>query len=219
MRPLKLFSATVALSALPGAALAAPRLTLSGVFNDDADRLPWTSVLGKHIVLEEKVDGSEISFHFDGDANLILRERANNLDMAKRGGAEKVYDELKGWLLIQQDDLFDRLQDRFLVYGMWCLAAHTLLYDRLPSYLLEFDIQDKTTGDFLSTPRYCSSHIHSSSAGIDTSGRMEGVYGKVEEADTVTARFKWIRSDFIQSIIDGKTHWKDRPIVRNCLSV
>ncbi|TLX16736.1 RNA ligase family protein [Rhizobium sp. MHM7A] len=230
-----------------------PHLSGSGLAGceNDVDRVKWTSVLGQNIVLEEKVDGSEVSFHFDEDANLILRERANILDMEMHGGVEKVYDELKVWLGIHQDELFDRLQDRFMVYGMWCLAAHAIFYDRLPSYLLEFDVQDKLTGDFLSTARrreflkgaptmpihvlfegeatdavhpkrlmgqsyYCSSHVPAQ-AKLDGSGRMEGVYGKIEDAARVTGRFKWVREDFIQAIIDGNEHWKDRDLIRNGL--
>jgi len=94
-----------------------PHLSGSGFagHENDIDRLKWDSVLGKNVVLEEKVDGSEVSFHFDENANLILRERANNLDMGKRGGSEKVYDELKNWLNNHQDGFFDQLQDRFMV--------------------------------------------------------------------------------------------------------
>jgi hypothetical protein len=230
-----------------------PHLAGSGLagHDNDGDRVRWTSVLGKHIVLEEKVDGSEVSFHFDEEADLILRERANSLDLQRRGGVEKVYDELKNWLVLHQDKFFDRLQDRFMVYGMWCLAAHAISYDRLPSYLLEFDVQDKVTGDFLSTTRrrellagtpiqhvqvlfegeatdavhpkqlmgqshYCSRQVLSQSK-LDVSGQMEGVYGKIEDADFVIGRFKWVRADFIQAIIDGNEHWKDRDLIRNHL--
>lgn len=223
---------------------------LSG-HDNDSDRVKWSTVIGQNLVLEEKVDGSEVSFHFDENANLILRERSSDLDMDGRGGSEKVYDELKNWLDIHQDVLFDRLQDRFMVYGMWCLAAHSIFYDRLPSYLLEFDIQDKEAAMFLSTPRrrellrgvplshievlyegaasdavhpkhfvgkscYCSNSVPQQGH-LDVSGVMEGVYGKIEDANTVTGRFKWIRADFIQGIIDGDRHWKSRPLVQNLL--
>ncbi len=230
-----------------------PHLSGSGLagHDNDSDRMAWTAILGKHVVLEEKVDGSEVSFHFDADANLILRERANNLDLRKRGGGEKVYDGLKDWIGLHQDELFDMIQDRFMIYGMWCLAAHTIFYDRLPDYFLEFDVQDKLTGNFLSTARrrkmfaatpikqvhvlfegeatdavhpkdlveasrYCSDQVPAQ-AKLDTSGRMEGVYGKVENSDIVIGRFKWVRSDFIQAIIDGNEHWKDRDLIRNRL--
>jgi hypothetical protein len=46
-----------------------------------------------------------------------------------------------------------RLGDRHVLYGEWAYAKHTIFYDRLPHYFLEFDVLDTATGDFLSTPR------------------------------------------------------------------
>ena len=45
------------------------------------------------------------------------------------------------------------LGERYLVYGEWAYAKHTIAYDRLPHYFLAFDMLDKSTGDFLSTQR------------------------------------------------------------------
>ncbi len=39
------------------------------------------------------------------------------------------------------------------MYGEWVYAKHTVYYDALPHYFLEFDVLDTRTGDFLSTPR------------------------------------------------------------------
>ena len=45
------------------------------------------------------------------------------------------------------------LTDRFVLYGEWLYAKHTIFYDQLPHYFLEFDILDTQTGQFLSTER------------------------------------------------------------------
>ena len=37
------------------------------------------------------------------------------------------------------------------MYGEWLYARHTIFYDALPHYFFEFDVLDKTTGEFLST--------------------------------------------------------------------
>ncbi len=39
------------------------------------------------------------------------------------------------------------------MYGEWLYARHTIPYDQLPHYFLEFDILDRETGMFLSTDR------------------------------------------------------------------
>lgn len=45
----------------------------------------------------------------------------------------------------------------------------------------------------------------------------EGIYIKIEDADQVLARFKYVRKGFLQTILDSGTHWHDRPIVQNQL--
>jgi len=37
------------------------------------------------------------------------------------------------------------------MYGEWMYAKHTVFYDRLPHYFMEFDVLDRDTGMFLST--------------------------------------------------------------------
>lgn len=120
---------------------------------DVSERLRWEDVCGRFVVLEEKIDGSEVSFHFDADANLIGRERANVIDLSVRGGAERHLDGFKDWLALRADAFFERIEDRYVVYAEWCALAHCIIYDRLPDYFIECDVQDKLTGEFLSTER------------------------------------------------------------------
>ena len=40
-----------------------------------------------------------------------------------------------------------------MLYGEWVYAKHTVYYDRLPHYFLEFDVLDTRDNRFLSTPR------------------------------------------------------------------
>lgn len=51
----------------------------------------------------------------------------------------------------------------------------------------------------------------------DRCGLMEGLYLKVEAADTVTARYKYVRSSFLSTIQQSDGHWLNRPIVPNLL--
>ena len=37
------------------------------------------------------------------------------------------------------------------MYGEWMFAKHTVFYDRLPHYFMEFDVLDRETMSFLST--------------------------------------------------------------------
>lgn len=51
----------------------------------------------------------------------------------------------------------------------------------------------------------------------DQSSLMEGLYIKVEPDDTVTARYKYVRSGFLTTILQGDGHWLNRPIIPNLL--
>ena len=51
----------------------------------------------------------------------------------------------------------------------------------------------------------------------DSTDLMEGIYIKVEEGDFVVDRLKYVRSSFLNTILDSETHWIDRPMVPNRL--
>lgn len=52
----------------------------------------------------------------------------------------------------------------------------------------------------------------------DQTKLMEGLYLKVETEDTVTARYKYVRSSFLTVIQQADGHWLNRPIIPNLLS-
>ena len=56
------------------------------------------------------------------------------------------------WAATISDRLRPVLGDRYVVYGEWLYAKHTIFYDRLPHYFLEFDVLDRRTHMFLDTP-------------------------------------------------------------------
>jgi hypothetical protein len=45
------------------------------------------------------------------------------------------------------------LGQRYVMYGEWLYAKHTVYYNALRHYFLEFDILDLSQGEFLDTPR------------------------------------------------------------------
>ncbi|HEY7092672.1 MAG TPA: RNA ligase family protein, partial [Ktedonobacterales bacterium] len=48
--------------------------------------------------------------------------------------------------------LWETLGDRYVLYGEWLYARHTIFYTDLPHYFLEFDTLDTSDGVFLNTP-------------------------------------------------------------------
>lgn len=54
-------------------------------------------------------------------------------------------------------------------------------------------------------------------AQTDPSELMEGLYLKVEEDGQVVERLKFVRRDFLTTIVDAGDHWRERPIIANLL--
>jgi hypothetical protein len=117
--------------------------------NGDADleAVPWDEIRGKNIVVEEKIDASQAGISFE-EGELKIQSRGHYL----RGGPrERQYDLLKQWTTTYQADLYDMLGEQYIMFGEWMYAKHTCFYDALPHYFMEFDVYDKTTGEFLDT--------------------------------------------------------------------
>ncbi|MDK2125890.1 RNA ligase family protein [Parachitinimonas caeni] len=52
----------------------------------------------------------------------------------------------------------------------------------------------------------------------DKSDLSEGLYIKVEEGGATTGRYKWVRPDFVQAILDAGRHHAEQPFVPNLLA-
>jgi hypothetical protein len=234
------------------------------VGDEDLDSVPFGALAGQQLVVEEKVDGANAGISFDGAGNLRLQSRGHFLTGGPR---ERHFALFKSWAARHQGRLYTALGERFILYGEWVYAKHTVFYDTLPHYFLEFDVLDTATNRFLGTPErrallagvpvasvpvlhegrvgslkalrgmigrstYKSEGWQESLAarcielGIDPalvraetdpSDLMEGLYVKVEEDGAVVGRYKYIRADFLATVLQSGSHWLDRPIVPNGL--
>ncbi|MFM7646844.1 MAG: RNA ligase family protein [Cyanobium sp.] len=118
--------------------------------DEDLEAVPFSRIAGRHIVVEEKVDGANVGIRFSTAGELLLQSRGHYLSGGPR---EKHFTLFKQWATTLQGALADRLGHRHVLYGEWLYAKHTVFYDRLPHYLMEFDVLDTTAGMFLDTPR------------------------------------------------------------------
>lgn len=232
--------------------------------DEDLDAVPMRELAGRHVVIEEKMDGANCGVSFGPDAELLLQSRGHYLTGGPR---EKQFNLLKQWANALADALFDRLGGRFVMYGEWLYAKHTVYYDALPHFYIEFDILDTDTGEFLDTLRRAEllrglavtpvrvlyagefpgedalramlgpSHFVTPDAPAqlreqtaklgwdvdravrqtDLTGRMEGLYLKVEEDGVVRERYKFVRADFL-TVVTSDGHWQDRPLIPNRLA-
>ena len=101
------------------------------------------------LVVEEKVDGANLGISFDSEGNIRAQNRGGYLHFPSSGQWKK----LGEWLDLRIDVLFENLSGRYILFGEWCYAQHSIIYDRLPDWFLGFDIYDKRSGRFLSSGR------------------------------------------------------------------
>jgi hypothetical protein len=234
--------------------------------DEDLADIPFAQLAGRHLVVEEKMDGANCAISFDSNGRLQLQSRGHYLTGGPR---ERQFDLLKAWASAFSSDFYAVLGDRFVMYGEWMYAKHTVFYNALRHYFLEFDILDLETSEFLSTTRrhemlralpmvqsvrvlkegrmrklgeltglignseaIDSDHLAvlqrlAEAAGLraeqvltetHTTRLMEGLYVKVEEDGHVLERYKFVRWEFMQTLIDSDSHWMDRPIIPNQLA-
>lgn len=207
--------------------------------DEDLAQVPFERVRGRHLVVEEKLDGANAGISFGPGGELKLQSRGHYLGGGPR---ERQFTLFKSWAATHGNVLREALSDRFVLFGEWLYARHTVFYDALPHYFLEFDLLDLSTGHFLGTPErrrlLAGTPVRSvpvlkaqafdslaevtallgPSTASTTGVPMEGLYLKVEEQGRVVERYKWVRPEFLQAILDSGEHWADRPIEPNQLA-
>jgi hypothetical protein len=118
--------------------------------DEDLEAAPFEELRGRPIVVEEKLDGANAAVSFGPGGELLLQSRGHYLE---GGGRERHFALFKSWARSRSSALRAVLGERYVLYGEWLYAKHTVFYDRLPHYFLEFDVLDTEDGSFLSTPR------------------------------------------------------------------
>lgn len=214
-----------------------PHLTVLGdtIIRGDkvVSRSECKEFLKHELVIEEKVDGANLGISFDALGNLRCQNRGEYLYHPYTGQWKK----LPGWLEPKIDLLFDNLTDRYILFGEWCYAQHSVFYNELPDWFLAFDIYDKKEGKFLSHSKrktYCQElgilevpllrQGHFSlkklrlmiSDSILGDTRAEGIYVRFDQGDWLGNRAKIVGSEFIQSI---EKHWSCTKIKANQLKL
>jgi hypothetical protein len=184
----------------------------------------------KHeLIVEEKVDGANLGISFDDDGNIRAQNRGAYLLLLGTGQWKKLGD----WLVARTQDLFESLTNRYILFGEWCYAQHSVYYDRLPDWFLGFDIYDKVINRFLSTSRRDELFGRMNTAKIPAIARgrftltdlsrllsqsllgpqpTEGLYLRIDREQWLYQRAKLVRPAYIQSI---EQHWSRHAIRSN----
>ena len=230
------------------------------------DHVRLATLRDQHVVVEEKLDGANVGISFTSGGELLLQSRGHYL---AGGGRERQFAPFKQWAHAHEARLLERLEDRYVMYGEWLYAKHSVSYDALPHWFCEFDVFDRVDGVFLSTPRRHALLAGSPVLSVpvlqagpmprdlktlralvrpslaktaqwrmafehgvarqgldlalawrqtDRSTLAEGLYIKVEDEAHVHGRYKWVRPDFVQTILESGSHHSTRPVIPNGLA-
>ncbi|WP_315784729.1 RNA ligase family protein [Fischerella sp. JS2] len=116
--------------------------------DEDLDSIPFAAIKEQYVVVEEKVDGANAAISFAADGQIRLQSRGHYLT----GGArEKHFNLFKQWANTHAVAFWQVLGSRFILFGEWLYAKHTIFYDALPHYFLEYDVLDLEKQVFLSS--------------------------------------------------------------------
>ena len=225
-----------------------PHLTGSTATDDDrhlaeteTDRL----LADPSLIIEEKLDGTNVGLHFTAAGKLVLQCRGHLITE----GMHPQYDLFKQWAVVKRPVLEDRLSDRYILFGEWLYARHSVHYRQLSHYFFEFDFYDKELGAFLDFeqrlrllegtgietvpvvhrgpiskkelsrligPSQFDSRFENPLTN-QTDNLMEGLYLRTEVDGVVTGRAKFVRPEFIEKVKQS-THWQQQVMVPNLLA-
>ena len=116
--------------------------------DEDLDQVAFQTIIQRNLVVEEKLDGANCGISFNDNGELLLQSRGHYLTGGHR---ERHFNLFKQWAATHALSFQERLENRYIMYGEWLYAKHTVYYNALPHYFMEFDIYDTHEGRFLDT--------------------------------------------------------------------
>jgi atypical dual specificity phosphatase len=206
--------------------------------SSDAEAFLQSSDPSATIVVEEKVDGANLGISLDSSGAFRVQNRSHYVNSKSHAQFKK----LDKWL----DDHYEGLSTaldakgsqpgRWILYGEWLFAKHSIHYTNLPDLFLAFDLFDTETSSFLSrevlSERLKDTNIHQvkvvdierldeqslldivpSRQSSYYDGVVEGVYLRRQKDGRTIDRAKIVRSDFIA----GDEHWNRRGVTPNTM--
>jgi ATP-dependent RNA circularization protein (DNA/RNA ligase family) len=190
------------------------------------------ALLASELIVEEKVDGTNLGLSVDEHGALRAQSRGAYLSLDDTTGQWR---PLKRWLRTRCRGLVDLLGPDLMLFGEWCYAIHSVHYTKLPAWFLAFDVYDRSRHEFwsgarrntlaaqldiatvpaLGTGRFDLARLRVLlTASRLTEGPPEGIYVRTESDGRVIARAKLVRAGFTQAI---EQHWSRKPLETNSL--
>ena len=180
--------------------------------DEDITSVPFDAIKGLYLVVEEKIDGANCAVSFDSNGELLLQSRGHYLIGGPR---EKHFNLLKRWGQTHSHAFQEILGARFVMFGEWVYAKHTVFYDALPHYFMEFDIYDREKQIYLDTPsrRQMLKTLPVASVPVLSAGNFQSL----KELTSLIGPSNYIREGHLERMseycrqqgIDVDTAWKE----------
>jgi len=105
------------------------------------------SCTAHNIIIEEKMDGIGLGIYFEQE-QIYVQQRGHSFSLDNLPWQMKNF---ALWVNHHLDELYYILQDKYVLFGEWLEHKHTVFYDNLPQWFIEYDIYDRKNQQFLST--------------------------------------------------------------------
>lgn len=164
--------------------------------DEDLADIPLSALEGQLIVIEEKMDGANSAISFGPEGKLLMQSRGHYLTGGPR---ERHFALFKTWAARWVTELYDLLGSRYIMYGEWLYAKHTVFYNALSHYFMEFDILDTETGIFLSTKKrqeMLANYPFVVSVKVMEQGRFE----KTEQLEALVGPSSFIKNSHLEDL-------------------
>ena len=185
-----------------------------------------------HIILvQEKLDGLNIGFSYDGK-KIRARDKKDYIDTNSQ-----IYKKIPEWMSLYSEDLNFLCDGEHTVFGEWMYWKHQRAYNDLPSFFVVHDILDEFEDKFMST-KDVDDLIGATSLSYNKpffKGRidsvkelpelvtksqygeeqMEGLIVRVDSENFNQIRAKYVTPEFAKNISE---HWRSKDFVPNSVS-
>jgi atypical dual specificity phosphatase len=129
-------------------------LDLGATTSDDivCDIFPRNGILDGPLTIEEKIDGANVGISLDAHGRLLAQNRSHLI----HSNSSPQFKGLDTWLQTHREGLYKLLSkdpaflERYILYGEWCQAKHSINYTRLDDRFLAFDLYDRVKDVFCS---------------------------------------------------------------------
>ncbi|KAG7394700.1 Dual specificity protein phosphatase 23 [Phytophthora boehmeriae] len=221
-------------------------IDLGAATSDDivssVDSWPVAADKDTTIVITEKLDGANMGISLSAEGAFVVQNRSHTVNTQTHRQFRALDDFLKSHravlhAVLNRDPLFP---GRFILYGEWLAATHSIAYSRLGSLFYVFDLYDRESGQFWDRPSLqelleASAALHEDEQGIELVPKLWEGRGLPPRDDLVAmtqqgqSKFydgpiegvyiKWERSGGVKErskivrsdFIAGDEHWMRRP--------